>query len=280
MTDTATKQKVCSIAQDIVFGMSDGKKLTPKHIGLALTLHQATRSESLVNMFHAANHCMPIWKVRAFDNAMANALLVKYKEDGYVYIPEDIRPDKFVHCSFDNIDLLEATIDGKNTFHSTQLTAWQRKFEAADSSHSLPSDVVTKCLDKEAMDTFHKLDKAKHQQSNRQPLSYPEGFALDMTSWFSENSHMMESNIQNLSWILARSHNQDEQCQSVPLWGAFNESSCRVQHQITNVGMLPILQSPADDYDTVTTVIHKFQALTNVHRPSFYCHHSLSAALQ
>ena len=26
--------------------------------------------------------------------------------------------------------------------------------------------------------------------------------------------------------------------------------------------MLPILQAPADDYDTVTTVINKFQALT------------------
>ena len=167
VTDTDTKQKVCSIAQDIVFGMSNGKKLTPKHIGLALTLHHATRSESLVNVFHAANHCIPIWTVRAFDNAMANALLAKYKRDGYIYIPDSIKPDTFVHCSFDNIDLLEATIDGKNTFHGTQLNTWQRKSAVADLSPSLPLDMQTKSLDKEAMETFHKLDKAKLQSSNR-----------------------------------------------------------------------------------------------------------------
>ena len=260
--DTDIKQKVCSIAQDIVFGMSNGKKLTPKHIGLALTLHQATRSESLVNVFHAANHCIPIWTVRAFDNAMANTLLAKYKQDGYVYIPESIRPGTFVHCSFDNIDLLEATIDGKNTFHSTQLTTWQRKFGIADSLPSLHFDVQTKSLDKEAMETFHKLDKAKLQSSHRQPSSYPEGFSLNMASWLSESSQIKASSIQNLSWILARNHSHEEQGQSVPLWGAFNESSSLVHHPITNVGMLPILQAPADDYDTVTTVINKFQALT------------------
>ena len=34
-----TKNIIMSIAQDIVFGLSKGKKWTPKHIGLASTLH-------------------------------------------------------------------------------------------------------------------------------------------------------------------------------------------------------------------------------------------------
>jgi len=93
-------------------------------------------------------------------------------------------------------------------------------------------------------------------------------FSLDMTSWLSENSQIKESNVQNLSWILARNHSQEEQGQLVPLRGAFSESSL-VQHPITNVGMLPILQVPTDDYDTVTTVINKFQALTRSLRQVF-----------
>ena len=47
---------ICSTAQDIIHLASGKKKLRPKHIGLGLTLQQATRSEKLVEMFHAAGH--------------------------------------------------------------------------------------------------------------------------------------------------------------------------------------------------------------------------------
>ena len=33
---------------------------------------------------------------------------------------------RFVHFSADNIDILDETMDGKNTFHATQIAAWQR----------------------------------------------------------------------------------------------------------------------------------------------------------
>ena len=46
--DCKIDQTVCSIAQDIVYGISNTWKLTPKHVGLGLALHQATRSEALV----------------------------------------------------------------------------------------------------------------------------------------------------------------------------------------------------------------------------------------
>ena len=260
-SDTAKKQKVFGIAQDIVFGMSDGKKLTPKHIGLGLTLHQVTRSESLVNVFHAANHCIPIWTVRSFDNAMANTVLDRYKHDRYVFIPEGIMPDKFVHCSFDNIDLLETTIDGNNTFHSTQLAVWQRKSGTSDLLPSLSSGIHLNGLDKEAMKSYHELDKAK-QRTNRKPSGYPESFNINMATWLKENSLIEHSHAKNLCWVLARSPKLDEAEQVVSLWGTFNECSCIVQHPITNVGMLPILQAPADEYDTVTSVLNKFQVLT------------------
>ena len=44
------------IAQDIIYEVCKGTKLTPKRIGLGLTLHHATRSEKLVGLFHAAGH--------------------------------------------------------------------------------------------------------------------------------------------------------------------------------------------------------------------------------
>ena len=38
---------VLSIAQDVVFGVSEGKILTPKNMGLELSIHQATRPKNL-----------------------------------------------------------------------------------------------------------------------------------------------------------------------------------------------------------------------------------------
>ena len=33
---------------------------------------------------------------------------------------------RFVHFSTDNVDINEATLDGKGIFHATQVVAWQR----------------------------------------------------------------------------------------------------------------------------------------------------------
>ena len=48
--------RVLSAAQDLVYGCSGGKQWTPKHVGLASTLHQMTRSRQLVTLFHKADH--------------------------------------------------------------------------------------------------------------------------------------------------------------------------------------------------------------------------------
>ena len=45
-----------SLAQDLVYNATGGKNWTPKHIGLASTLHQTTRSKELVQLFHNAGH--------------------------------------------------------------------------------------------------------------------------------------------------------------------------------------------------------------------------------
>ena len=47
---------IYNIAQDIVFGVSKGMKLTKKHIGFGLTLYQATRSKRLVDLSMQVTH--------------------------------------------------------------------------------------------------------------------------------------------------------------------------------------------------------------------------------
>ena len=47
------------------------------------------------------------------------------KETGTV-LPQNIVNGRFVHFSADNIDILDQTLNEKDTFHATQMTAWQR----------------------------------------------------------------------------------------------------------------------------------------------------------
>ncbi|RXN00617.1 hypothetical protein EOD39_9044 [Acipenser ruthenus] len=124
--DDDVKRKVFSIAQDIVYAVLDSRKLTPKHIGLGLALHQATRSEALLVMFHAEKHAIGIDTVRRIDATIAQNILEKFEINGYVYIPDNIVNGRMIHCPCDIIDVLEASLDGKNTFHYTQMVVWQR----------------------------------------------------------------------------------------------------------------------------------------------------------
>lgn len=54
------RSKVLSVAQDLMYGVSGGKKWTPKHIGLGSTevryIRQRTRSKHLMQLFHNAGH--------------------------------------------------------------------------------------------------------------------------------------------------------------------------------------------------------------------------------
>ncbi|KAK6171648.1 hypothetical protein SNE40_018093 [Patella caerulea] len=41
-------------------------------------------------------------------------------------IPPNLIADRFVFFTADNIGILDETLDGKYTFHATQVAAWQR----------------------------------------------------------------------------------------------------------------------------------------------------------
>ena len=48
----------------------------------------------------------------------------------------------------------------------------------------------------------------------------------------------------------------------IPGWAAFNEATCVIDPPMTTPGMLPILQAPADENNTVATVINHFMSIS------------------
>jgi len=133
------QSRVLSVAQDLVYCVSGGRKLTPKHIELALVLHQATRSKDLVELFNKAGNCMSYEQVLQVDTALAESTLKSMDQATGAIIPPNIVADKFIHYTTDNIDILDETLDGKNTFHATQMAVWQRGQKADAELHLLES---------------------------------------------------------------------------------------------------------------------------------------------
>ena len=79
---------ITSIAQDIFYLASRKRKLTPNHIGLGLTLHQATRSEKLVDLFHAAGHTIGMDTITRIDTTIASDIIDTFNKNGHIYISQ------------------------------------------------------------------------------------------------------------------------------------------------------------------------------------------------
>ena len=99
---------------------------TPKHIGLGSSLHQATRSKKLVQMFHNAGHIISYRDIRRVDTALAKHTLSTMNTENGAVTPVNLAEGRFIHFTSDNIIINEGTLDGQNTFHATQYAAWQR----------------------------------------------------------------------------------------------------------------------------------------------------------
>ena len=84
---------------------------------------------------------------------------------------------------------------------------------------------------------------------------------MNIKDWFTETNKIISARLKNLSWLLLRLHEQ--RGTYIPAWSVFNEVCSEIDPPITTAGMLPILQAPADDNNTITTVINRFCDITN-----------------
>jgi hypothetical protein len=86
-----------------VYGVSEGRKWTPKHIGLSCTLHQMTRSKQLVNLFHSAGHTLNYHDVLKIDTGLAEKSLESLDVNTGCFVPHNLKDKVFTHFTADNI---------------------------------------------------------------------------------------------------------------------------------------------------------------------------------
>ena len=242
--------RVLSISQYIIFAVTNGRKLTPKHVGLGLTVHQATRSKSLVDLLYSAGHSISYDMVRRVDTTLANRSLEVLKSNDNIQIPTRIEHDSFVQFAADNIDLIEETLDGKGTFHATQMIAIQRSTNTQlQDDDELP---IGKAKSLSVPDELHKLKVAPVSAVRPAPL-----FSNDVSlSWYNPGSELFKVGERtDLARILSRLAGSQEQ--SVPSWTGFNSAIFNDMRAKSNIGYLPIINAPAHEDNTLWTVIQR-----------------------
>ena len=166
--------------------------------------------------------------IRRIDNSIANHVLDRFAENGYIYIPPNITTGQFIQYSCDNIDVLEATLDGKNTFHCTQMMAWQR-CDSSDTQDEVVGDIDrNKRLDREMMENFHQIDKAKLPANGRPTPSFGDEVDFKFDQWLNQKKEVTKSKLTDISWIIARQKETGIQ-KNFP----FGEDSMRQEAAIT-----------------------------------------------
>lgn len=242
------EMNILSMGQDMVYGLSKGSKLTPKHIGLGCSLHQATRSKKLVELFHRAGHTISYHQILQIDTALAESTLESMDKQSGAVIPANISAGKFVHFTADNIDINDGTLDGKNTFHATQMAAWQRETTSNSILGSLgPSK--RKTLD--VPDIMNLLSPVEISTPRNEPV-----FPSSIQTCFEtrDTSEAVKARSVDTAFLI-RHYQQDKEDRTT--WTSFNKAYTCDNHEVTSIGFMPIIQAPAHEYATLNTVVHR-----------------------
>ena len=114
-----------SYAADIIQSVMRGKVLTKKHYLLAMGLHSMIGSRNVITVLNKMGHCMTYNNTCEIETALAEATLVRSKEENIL----PILPvgDEIILTYFwvDNFDVETESRRGNGSIHTTHLMAFQ-----------------------------------------------------------------------------------------------------------------------------------------------------------
>ncbi|KAK4882604.1 hypothetical protein RN001_005923 [Aquatica leii] len=231
---------VTRICQNIIYNRFKGKRLTPKHNGLGIMVHQETRSKKIIGALHACGHSASYKDVLQIRNTIAQEEIIRYFCNDNCYIRRQLVPNKLVQFAADNIDILEETLDKGPTFHATQMIAFQQGPPYLETETYTKPKIIPYKAKLEIPENFHLLQKINYNKS--QKVTPP----------------INNKNI--LSWIFCRTsinHDGPKNCVTILQWSGFSKLIHQDDTYVTTYGYLPILPYVASDYDTIWTTMKR-----------------------
>ena len=124
-------------------------------------------------------------------------------------------------------DVLETTIDGKNTSHCTQIMVWQRGPVSQQSRDDSERKNVLRprAIKPSALQEFQRLDHIHLPSGKRPPPSFGDDNTIEI-EWFGLSCYeeRQRARAKVMAWMVSRIHNNGDD-RSVSPWGARNEAT-------------------------------------------------------
>lgn len=210
-------------------------------------MHRKKNNNSVVKLFHNAGHTISYHSLLQVDTAMAEKTLQTMDSVTGAVTPLNFVPGRFTHFTCDNIDINDSTLDGKNTFHATQMAAWQRGPEG---------DMMMKNLRPSKTESLQvpEGNEMLFPAGVRESKACPKSTENTKKEWFKksdENGSIAKATVIDMAFFFKR---QDEGDMKQG-WTTFNQNHSERSPEMTSIGYMPIIQAPAHDLDTLKTVV-------------------------
>ena len=229
-------------------------------LAVAFKVHAYTRSRSLIQYLHRNGHCISYGRLMVLEAELAKSVMRNMTGENDSYIPPKLIKSVPVFYAVDNIDFDEDTADGKHTLHGTVVVAFQALNKAADHSVLQPmhqSSAVKSLATVVSPDSY--LRQLKGSVVPKVSSKYKD-YSCDKFADADQEYRAVD-----IAWLTSRCTarlSEKVLKQPIPLWAGYNSLVTTDDRPITTVHTLPLVRSPANEYNTLINVLQHAQHIT------------------
>lgn len=174
VSDTENR-RILTIAQDIVYLASKGKKVMPKHSNLSMAVRHFSRSAQLIGILNGFGYCVSHTSVLEHDTALVQLEVQK----GGVTMPSSLQKSTFTTLVWDNNDFGEQTLSRKGTTHNTNGIAIQHKVAPLQVTSAAPLTHFKKTTGRSMPEPESTIVKFKGAKKSS-PENFPDDINIDL----------------------------------------------------------------------------------------------------
>jgi hypothetical protein len=238
------EKKVVSMAQDLIYAQSRGRKQTHKSLALGMAVQQLTGSVRLLKILHGLGHTASSATVSKHNTALAIATI---QDDGDgIKLPRNINPSAFTTIVMDNNDFSEETLSGKGTTHIANGIILQNVEETR-----VREKVIVSKKTRSIKALENKIVPYASKKGTICLKTEASGISLDTESYSQEQDTVRMA---DFLYILSRK-NASEDIEYLPGWTGFNTQIHQETRSASTIGYLPVIDAPVTDMATVNTLL-------------------------
>ena len=255
--------KVLSIAQDLVFVSSNGRKHTPKSLSLGMAIRQLTGSSHAIRLLNNLGHCMSHSFVLMHETALAQSSISES-----MILPLGFKKHLSTVIAWDNDDFLEETRTRSGSTHVVGGIIIQNDEITDEGAREQQRDLGLK-----------RLKSLPLEEIPIKPYVLGKKESINLSSEASNidvgDKSFLEVQITpkklDLAHIMCRMPHFG--CnESIPNWTCFNTLLNSISiPPLSKIGYLPIIDAPATDIKTIKEILDRSTSIADKLSLKYMC---------